>query len=99
MVVNAAGDIVDWKTGKVIAGARRPDGKGFAVIPETLKNRPPRSGTRASRVPEDTVVESTTIGAVATKAIVTKTEMTKIAMIANRDTSSSIKPYHTPGAG
>lgn len=99
MVVNAAGDIVDWKTGKVIAGARRPDGKGFAGIPETLKHRPPRSGTRAARVPEDPVFESTTIGVVATNATFNKTEMTKIAMMANCGASRCINPYHTPGDG
>jgi L-aminopeptidase/D-esterase-like protein len=99
MVVNAAGDIVDWKTGKVIAGARRPDGKGFAGIPETLKHRPPRSGTRAARVPEDPVFESTTIGVVATNPTFNKTEMTKIAMMANCGASRCINPYHTPGDG
>ena len=25
-VVNAAGDVLDWRTGKIVAGARRPDG-------------------------------------------------------------------------
>ena len=25
-VVNAAGDVLDWRSGRIIAGARRPDG-------------------------------------------------------------------------
>jgi len=36
-VVNAAGDIVDWRTGKIVAGARRADGAGFADTVATLK--------------------------------------------------------------
>jgi len=40
VVINAVGDIVDWRTGKIVAGARRPDGKGFVNIVETLKKLP-----------------------------------------------------------
>jgi L-aminopeptidase/D-esterase-like protein len=29
-VVNAAGDIVDWHSGRIVAGARTADGRGFA---------------------------------------------------------------------
>ncbi len=99
MVVNAVGDIVDWKTGKVIAGARRSDGKGFVGIPEILRTRPPHSRTRASITPEDPVFQSTTIGVVATNAEFNKTEMTKIAMMANCGAARCINPYHTPGDG
>src|SRR6185295_2052274 len=42
-VVNAAGDILDWRAGRIIAGARRADG-GFAdsveVMRSTLTGRP-----------------------------------------------------------
>src|SRR5918996_2487345 len=29
-LVHAAGDVVDWRTGRIVAGARRPDGSGLA---------------------------------------------------------------------
>jgi L-aminopeptidase/D-esterase-like protein len=35
-VVNAAGDIVDPQNGQIVAGARRPDGNGFADTMATL---------------------------------------------------------------
>ncbi|HUU14784.1 MAG TPA: P1 family peptidase, partial [Terriglobia bacterium] len=38
IVLNSVGDIRDWRTGEILAGARRPDGKGFVNIAETLKN-------------------------------------------------------------
>jgi len=99
MVVNAAGDVIDWKTGKTIAGARRADGKGFAGTPDVLRTNPPRSGARAAITPEDPVFQSTTIGVVATNATFNKTEMTKIAIMANCGAARCINPYHTPGDG
>jgi len=38
-VVNASGDILDWRTRKLLAGARHRDGRGFAGLTETLKRR------------------------------------------------------------
>ena len=101
MVVNAAGNIVDWRTGKVIAGSRTPDGKGLASIPEVLEHPPARSPGRAGIRPvaEDPVFQSTTIGVVATNATFNKTQMTKIAMMANCGAARCINPYHTPGDG
>lgn len=102
MVVNAAGNIVDWRTGKVIAGARTPDGKGLASIPDILEHPPAARGRgRAAIRPtvEDPLFQSTTIGVVATNATFNKTEMTKIAMMANCGAARCINPYHTPGDG
>ena len=99
MVVNAVGDVVDWKTGKVIAGARRADGKGFANIAETLRTNPPKGGRRAALLAEDPTMGATTIGVVATNATFNKVEMTKIAMMANCGAGRCINPYHTPGDG
>jgi len=99
MVVNAVGDVVDWRTGKVIAGARRKDGKGFMNIAETLKTKPPILKLSSSVIPEDPVMGSTTIGVVATNAVFNKSEMTKIAMMANCGAARCINPYHTPGDG
>lgn len=98
VVVNAVGDIVDWKTGKILAGARRPDGKGFANIIETLKAA--GRETRASSHPvEDPVLHSTTLAVVATNVRFNKTAMTKIAMMASTGAARVINPYHTNGDG
>src|SRR5207253_5010293 len=37
VVANSVGDILDRQTGKIVAGALRHDGKGFANISETLR--------------------------------------------------------------
>ena len=112
MVVNAVGQVQDWKTGKIVAGARRKDGKGFVSIPEALQANPPRWNKRASlqndtrhthttsmNAGEDPVLGSTTIGVVATNADFNKVEMTKITMMANCGAARAINPYHTPGDG
>lgn len=96
MVVNAVGDIVDWRTGQVVAGARNADGKGFANIARTIMSP---SAIRASLPIDDPPMGATTIGVVATNATFNKTEMTKVAMMANCGAARCINPYHTPGDG
>jgi len=98
VVVNAVGDIVDWRTGKILAGARRPDGKGFADIIETLKTLG-RSPQASYRQVQDPVLHSTTLAVVATNARFNKTAMTKIAMMASTGAARTINPYHTNGDG
>jgi L-aminopeptidase/D-esterase-like protein len=98
-VVNAAGDIVDWRTGKTLAGARRADGKGFADLTETLKQRlahlPPHASLRLDDEPQ----HSTTLLVLATNVRFDKTQLTKIAMMANCGAARAIHPYHTTGDG
>src|SRR5262245_40414547 len=69
VAVNCVGDVIDPKSGKIIAGARTADGKEFVNIVEAF-----RSG-RGSSSP----AQNTTIGVVATNARFDKTQMTKIA--------------------
>ncbi len=97
-VVNAVGDIIDWRTGKILAGARRADGKGFANTVETLKTIGQRPGA-ASLYVQDPVLHSTTLIVVATNANFNKTAMTKIAMMASTGAARTINPYHTNGDG
>lgn len=98
-VVNAAGDILDWRTGKILAGARRPDGKGFANLIEALKkNIAQATPQHAARI-DDAPLRSTTLAAVATNVDFNKTQLTKIAMMANCGASRAIRPYHTTGDG
>jgi len=98
VVINAVGDIVDWRTGKIVAGARRPEGKGFANIVETLKKLPTNK-LQSSLWLNDPVLRSTTLVVVATNADFSKTALTKIAMMAAVGAGRTISPYHTTGDG
>ena len=94
VAVNAAGDILDPDTGKVIAGARKPDGT-FADARELL-----RSGAlmqRRGAAPR--AVENTTIGLVATNAKLTKAEVSRMALMADDGYARAIFPSHTMGDG
>jgi L-aminopeptidase/D-esterase-like protein len=97
-VLNASGDVVDWRTGKIIAGARRADGKGFVRIVDVLKSRTGRGDQAALQV-FDTALRSTTLVVVATNIDFTKTELTKLAMMASTGAARCINPYHTNGDG
>jgi L-aminopeptidase/D-esterase-like protein len=94
-VVNAAGDILDWRSGKIVAGARRPDGS-FADSVEVMKGIlavPKRAAL------QDEALRSTTLVVVATNVDLTKTALTKLAMMANCGGARAIRPYHTTGDG
>ena len=97
-MVNAAGDVLDWRTGRVVAGARRPDGTGFADIVDVMKRTigTPNAG---GDVIHDPVLRSTTLVVVATNVALTKTQLTKVAMMANCGAARAIRPYHTTGDG
>lgn len=87
-VVNAAGDIVDSKTNRIVAGARRADGQGFADIMATLAG-----GVGASR--ESWGARNTTLGVVATNVALTKAGANKVAQVAQTGLARSIRPVHT----
>ncbi|HSK09730.1 MAG TPA: P1 family peptidase [Vicinamibacterales bacterium] len=91
VAVNAAGDIVDPATGRVVAGVRTPDGRSLADVRQLL-----RSG---QLVPRARPGESTTIGVVATNARLTKTEATKVAEMAQDGIARAVVPAHTPFDG
>lgn len=99
VVLNAAGDIVDWRSGKIIAGARCPDGKGLADLVETMKTSLRRGPERSALEIDDLPLRSTTLVVVATNVDFNKTQMTKIAMMANAGAARTIRPYHTTGDG
>jgi len=90
VAVNAVGDVVSPQTGKVVAGARSEDGKGYRDSMAAMMN-----GYRV-------VVQNaanTTIGVVATNAKFTKTQMNKIAQMAHDGYARAINPVHTMGDG
>jgi L-aminopeptidase/D-esterase-like protein len=98
-VVNAAGDVVDWRNGKIVAGARTTDGRGFADTMATLKRNLAAAGRQGRVEINDPPLRSTTLLVVATNVAYTKTQLTKIAMMANAGGAWAIRPYHTTGDG
>lgn len=92
VAVNAAGDIIDPETGRVVAGARTQDGKGLADTRRLLR-KPARGGG------EPRSGENTTIGLVATNARLTKTEVNRVALMADDGLARAINPAHTTGDG
>lgn len=97
-VVNAAGDILDWRSGAIVAGARRSDGTfadSVAVMRASLQQPP--DGKEAEL--QDDALRSTTLVVVATNVALNKTQLTKLAMMANCGAARAIRPYHTTGDG
>jgi L-aminopeptidase/D-esterase-like protein len=90
VAVNAVGDVVDPKTAKIIAGARKPDGSGFLDSMAQI---------REGRSVELLVGANTTIGVVATNVALDKTQMTKIAQMAQDGLARTINPSHTLADG
>lgn len=94
-VVNAAGDVLDWRSGRIVAGARRPDGT-FADSVDVMRS----IVSRAPAAPvDDPALRSTTLAVVATNVAMNKTALTKLAMMANCGAARAIRPYHTTGDG
>ena len=89
VAVNCVGDVVDPKTGRIVAGARTPDGKDFINIIQAF---------RTGRVPTS-LGQSTTIGVIATNARFDKAQMTKVAEMAHDGMARAINPAHTPSDG
>jgi L-aminopeptidase/D-esterase-like protein len=98
-VVNPAGDVVDWRTGRIVAGARNADGRGLADITATLKKNLAATGNRGRIEINDPPLRSTTLVVVGTNVAYSKTQLTKIAMMANAGGAWAIRPYHTTGDG
>lgn len=97
-VVNAAGDVLDWRTGRIVAGARRPDGT-LADSVEVMRGIVSAPAGAAASGVQDPVLGSTTIVVVATNVTLTKTMLTKIASMANCGAARAVRPYHTTGDG
>jgi len=90
VAVHCVGDVIDQKTGRILAGARTPDGKAFLNIVAAYRAG---RGVAQSAAPGG---QNTTIGVVATNARFDKTQMTKIAEMAHDGMARAINPAHTP---
>lgn len=85
VAVNAAGDVYDDATGRIVAGARNPAGPGWLA---EIAAPPPAGGDlRAGG--------NTTIAVIATDAPWTKAELSKIAQMAHDGLARTIRPVHT----
>jgi len=89
VAVNAVGDVIDPRSGNIVAGVRTPDGKGLADARRLL-----RTGTAPAKPGQNT-----TIGIVATNARLTKAQATKVAQMAHDGLARAIYPAHTMGDG
>jgi len=91
VVVNALGDVYNWKTGRKVAGLLTPDKKGFRDSVSLMQE--------SIAVHENRFAENTTIGAVVTNAAFTKAQLCKIAGMAHNGYARSIRPVHTSADG
>ena len=87
VALNAFGDVVD-SNGKIIAGARKPDGSpGFADTMAHLHGD--LAGTMLA------FGQNTTLAVVATDAVLTKSAAAKMAQMAHDGLARTIRPIHT----
>jgi len=86
VVVNAFGDVVDLKDGKVVAGSRSPHMGGFVNTASALRESGMRSGQAS---------HATTIGVVATNIRLDKGGAVKVAQMAQDGLARVISPVHT----
>ncbi len=88
VVVNAVGDVIDPKTGELLAGPRDGENKGFLRSVELLTG-----GTYSYR--RNLLPDNTTLGVVATNACLTKEQVNKLAQMAQDGIARAINPSHT----
>jgi len=86
VAVNSFGDVRDPVNGRIIAGARNPEGAGFADTEEIIRGD--LSATSWS-------FHNTVIGLVATNACLSKEETNKLAQMASNGIARTIAPAHT----
>jgi len=85
VVVNSLGNVLNPKTGEIIAGARNPKTGEFVDIVERMIND----------AQPDASLQNTTIGVVATNAVLNKDGVTKVAQMAHDGLAMAIRPVHT----
>jgi L-aminopeptidase/D-esterase-like protein len=92
VAVNAAGDIYDDRTGRIVAGARSPDGAGWLMEQEEMLS--------TGGQPRDLFAgTNTTIAVVATDMRMSKADLAKVAQMAHDGLARVIRPVHTPFDG
>ncbi|MFB3906014.1 MAG: P1 family peptidase [Acidobacteriota bacterium] len=89
--VNSMGNIVDPRTGTIVAGVRSEDGRGLAPLEACLDVRYRPFGVGPG--------ENTTLAVVATNARLEKPAMTKVAQMSHDGFARAINPVHLPFDG
>lgn len=85
-VVNSLGNVVDPKTGTIIAGARSPNGSGFVDAAMFLHQHGSGPFSRNT---------NTTLSVIATNARLTRESAIKVAQMAQDGIARAIRPAHT----
>jgi L-aminopeptidase/D-esterase-like protein len=89
-VVNAVGDIIDSRTGEILAGTRKSrDSREFLNSAEAIKQGA-RAGFKNG---------NTTLVAIATNAALTKVQATRVAQMGQQGVVRTISPVHTMSDG
>jgi L-aminopeptidase/D-esterase-like protein len=91
VAVNAGGDVIDPATGRVVAGARTPDGRSLIGTMAAL--------ARGELFSPLQIGSATTLGLVATDAVLTKAQAGKLAQMAHDGFARAINPVHTQTDG
>ena len=91
VAVNAVGDVYDPDTGRVLAGARMPDGSGFVYVARRIRE------TGSLRL--ETPPGNTTIGVIVTNAKLTKTQAKRLAQVGHDGLARAINPAHLQADG
>jgi L-aminopeptidase/D-esterase-like protein len=87
VAVNCVGNVIDPRNGRILAGARAPDGNGFIGVMQWHRGVVPVEPT------------NTTIGVLATNAPFNKSQLKKIAQMGHDGMARTINPVHTPWDG
>jgi L-aminopeptidase/D-esterase-like protein len=87
VAVNAVGDVVDPRSGHIVAGARGDDGRPFGQAAALLRGELPALAAPGGA--------ATTIGVIATDARLTKPQATRLARTGHDGLARTIDPVHT----
>ncbi|HIQ06284.1 MAG TPA: peptidase S58 family protein [Anaerolineae bacterium] len=90
VAANPLGDVINPRTGEILAGVRAPDGSGFAEALVVLR-QVTGAVSFGKRVPS----HNTVIGVVATNACLTKEQANKVAQMAQDGVARAVCPAHT----
>ena len=91
VVLNALGDVFDWKTGRQVAGLLTEDKTALRRTADQMK--------KSLDVVENKFVGNTTLAAVVTNARFDKAQLCKIAGMAHDGYARAIHPVHTSADG
>ena len=91
VVLNALGDVYDWKTGRQVAGLRTEDGTALRSTMDYMRE--------SVQVVENKFTGNTTLAAVITNAAFDKAQLCKIAGMAHDGYARAIRPVHTSADG